>query len=228
MMNKVLVIAAHPDDEILGIGGTVKRHVDNGDLVNCVILGEGMTSRKDKRLDTRKIEINSLHEDAKKAAKIIGFEQIYFESLPDNRFDSIDLLDIIKIIERYIERLKPNIVYTHHHGDRNIDHRLTFDAVLTACRPVGDYSVKEIYAFETPSSTEWDFSYGSNSFVPNIFVDIENTLQDKLNAMACYKTELKEYPHPRSLEALEIIAARWGTVIGKRYVEAFELIRKIY
>lgn len=227
-MNKVLVIVAHPDDEILGVGGTIRKHVDNGDLVNCLILGEGLTSRKGKRSDTDKFSITSLHEDAKIAGKILGFEQIYFESLPDNRFDSIELLNIIKIVEKYVDELKPNIIYTHHRGDRNIDHRLTYEAVLTACRPVGEYSVKEIYSFETPSSTEWDFTYKSNSFMPNVFIDIEGTIQNKLEAMKCYVTEIKDYPHPRSLEALSIIAKRWGIVVGKKYVEAFELILKIY
>lgn len=226
-MNKILVIAAHPDDEILGIGGTVRKHVNDGDLVNCIILGEGMSSRKEKRVDMEFEEIYSLHMNAKRSGKIIGFNQIYFEKLPDNRFDSIDLIDIIKIIEKYVEILRPNIIYTHHHGDLNVDHKITFEAVLTACRPLANSPILEIYTFETPSSTEWNFSYGSNSFTPNVFVDIEETLQDKLNAMDCYKTELRDYPHPRSLEALKVIASRWGTVVGKRYVEAFQLIRKI-
>lgn len=226
-MNKILVIAAHPDDEILGLGGTVRRLVNEGNIVNCLILGEGMTSRKKDRMDTKKEVLDSLHNDAKKAGEIIGFKQVYFGNLPDNRFDSVDLLDIIKIVEELVDSLKPDIIYTHHKGDRNIDHQITFDAVLTACRPIGDYSVKEIYSFETPSSTEWDFSYGSNVFTPNVFVDIEDTLDAKLNAMAYYKTELREYPHPRSLEALKVISSRWGTVVGKKHVEAFKLIRKV-
>jgi len=131
------------------------------------------------------------------------------------------------MIEGYVNHLKPDIIYTHHYGDLNIDHRRTFEAVLTACRPVGEYSVREIYTFETPSSTEWNFNGKNNVFYPNVFVDIEDTIDDKLKAMACYQTELREYPHPRSLEALKIIASRWGTVVGKKYVEAFELIRKV-
>lgn len=225
-MQKVLIVAAHPDDEILGVGGTIRKHVQAGDEVNVIILGEGLTSRTNKREDTEKNNIDKLNESANKAMKLIGYKKLYLEKLPDNRFDSIDLVDIIKIIERHIFVLKPDIVYTHYCMDLNLDHRITFQAVITACRPIGDYSVKEIYAFETPSSTEWNFKNG-NVFNPNVFIDIKDTIDIKLDAMECYETEIRDYPHPRSLKALEIIAAKWGTVVGKEYVEAFELIRKI-
>ena len=226
-MNKVLVVAAHPDDEILGVGGTLYKHINNGDEVYCLILGEGMTSRKDNRLDTEERKLEKLYSDTFNAAEIIGFKDVYFSRLPDNRFDSIDLLDIIKEIEKHIAKINPDIIYTHHDGDLNIDHQRTFEAVITACRPVGDYNVKEIYAFETPSSTEWNFSYGDTSFSPNVFVDVKETIDKKLKAMECYQSEIRDYPHPRSIKALETIAARWGTVVGKEYVEAFELIRQV-
>lgn len=226
-MSKILVVAAHPDDEVLGLAGTIKKKTDNGDKAYCVILGEGMTSRGERREDTPEECVNTLHRQTLQAAKIVGFDEVYFSNLPDNRFDSVDLLDIIKIVDAYVQRIKPDVIYTHHYGDLNIDHRKTFEAVITACRPVGEYCVREIYCFETPSSTEWNFQYGNNTFKPNVFVDIEATIKEKLAAMACYETELREYPHPRSLKALEVIAARWGTVVGKKYAEAFELIRKV-
>ena len=226
-MNKVLVVAAHPDDEILGVGGTLKTHINEGDEVYSLILGEGMSSRKESREKTSEDDLKELYSDTYDAAEVIGFKEVYLSRLPDNRFDSIDLLDIIKEIEKYVDKIKPDIIYTHHPGDLNIDHKRTFKAVITACRPFGDYSVKEIYVFETPSSTEWNFNYEENSFDPNVFVDIEDTIEAKLEAMNCYQSEIREYPHPRSLKALKTIAARWGTVVGKKYVEAFELIRQV-
>lgn len=219
-MNTILVIAAHPDDEILGIGGTVRKHYEKGDEVYCLILGEGMTSRG--KLSNKKVE--ELHKDTLKAAEVLGYKEVYFENIPDNKFDSVPLLEIIKKIEKYIDEINPNIIYTHHEKDLNIDHTLTYRAVLTATRPFGDYPVKEVYTFETPSSTEWNFD---ETFKPNTFIDISKTIEFKTKAMSFYKSELRSYPYPRSLKALEIIAQRWGTVVGKEYVEALKSIRVI-
>jgi len=148
------------------------------------------------------------------------------ENLPDNRFDSIPLLDVVKIIEKYIEDIKPDIIYTHFGGDLNIDHKITFEAVLTASRPIGQEYVKEIYAFETVSSTEWNFN-GMDGFKPNYFVDITETLDMKLKAMECYKSELKEFPHPRSNKNLKASALKWGSVVSRMYAEAFQVVRII-
>lgn len=226
-MRRILAVAAHPDDEILGLGGAIRKYVHKGHSVSCVILGEGATSRELKRECISQDKLVSLKKDALNAAKIIGYNEVFFSNLPDNRFDSVDLLDVVKEVDSFVHKIQPEIIYTHHYGDLNIDHRITFEAVVTSCRPLENCCVKEIYSFETPSSTEWNFMYGDKTFKPNVFIDIENTLQVKLDAMSCYKSELREYPHPRSLKALEIIAARWGTVVGKKYVEAFELIRKV-
>lgn len=225
-MSNILVIVAHPDDEILGVGATIAKHVQNGDNCTGLILGEGMTSRYDKRdlADVSKIE--ELHKDIFQAAKVIGYEKVYLENLPDNRFDSVDLLDIIKIVEKYIEEIKPDVIYTHHIGDLNVDHRRTYEAVLTASRPIGENYVKEIYAFETVSSTEWNFQLES-SFRPNLFIDITDTLSIKLQAIKHYETEMRDFPHPRSLENLEAVAKKWGSVISRQYAEAFQVIRVI-
>ena len=224
-MSTVLVVAAHPDDEILGVGGTVRKHVVNGDRVYALILGEGQTSRwADRGLADMAI-VDELHCDSQEAAKIIGFTNVYFEKIPDNRFDSIDLLDVVKTVEKHVVRLQPDIIYTHHSGDLNIDHRITYKAVLTATRPIGQYRVKEIYGFETVSSTEWQFGSRDNAFVPQRYVDIEDTFSTKINAMMEYKSELCEYPHPRSIEMLDVLSKMRGATVGLERAEAFEVIR---
>lgn len=226
-MNTVLVVAAHPDDEILGAGGTVARRSAEGDNVYALILGEGQTSRWESREQAEQTVVDKLHKNTMEAAEIIGYSNVFFEDLPDNRFDSVDLLDIVKKVEQYIAKIRPDVLYTHHHGDLNIDHRLTCEAVLTAARPVGLYTVKEIYEFETLSSTEWNFGNREMSFYPNVFVDIEGYLQQKLDAMKKYESELCGFPHPRSLEMLEVIAKKWGSTVGRTNAEAFEMVRQI-
>ncbi|QNU68683.1 PIG-L family deacetylase [Ruminiclostridium herbifermentans] len=223
----VLVIAAHPDDEILGLGGTIRKLVNDNYNISCVILGEGLTSRKDSRIDTPKNQLMELKDNTLKSANIVGYSNVEFCELPDNRFDSVDLLDVIKIVTKQVEKYKPDTIFTHHYSDLNIDHRITFEAVTTCCRPVGNYVTKNIICFETPSSTEWNFKNSESYFKPNLFIDITQTIKYKLDAMSCYITEIKEYPHPRSLEALRIIAARWGTVVGTEYAEAFEIVRSV-
>lgn len=225
-MNKILVVAAHPDDEILGVGGTVAKLKENGDIVHCLILGEGQTSRFGNRELVDKQILDDLHANTLSAAKIIGYSQVDFADFPDNRFDQIDLLDIVKVIERKIHEFEPSVIYTHHLYDLNIDHQYTHRAVVTATRPMSSCSVKEVYSFETLSSTEWNFDRRS-IFTPNVFIDIEKTIEIKKEAMKCYRTELCEYPHPRSLEGIDYLAKNRGLTIGKRYVEAFECIRKI-
>lgn len=225
-MNRILVVAAHPDDEILGVGATVAKHKDNGDIVQCLILGEGQTSRFSNREVVEKKILDELHTDTLIAAEKIGYDVVEFADFPDNRFDQVDLLEIVKVIEHKINEYRPSIIYTHYMNDLNIDHQYTYRAVITATRPINNCSVKEIYTFETLSSTEWSFGK-DNSFTPSVFIDIENYIEVKKEAMRCYSTELCEYPHPRSLEGIDILAKSRGLVIGKRFAEAFECIRKI-
>jgi len=228
MKNKVLVVASHPDDEVLGCGGTIAKRIIDGDKVFVIILGEGITSRDEKRdAEKRKKEIETLREHIHKAGKILNVSDVYIYDYPDNRFDTVALIDIIKTIEKVKEEVKPDIIYTHHYGDLNIDHRITFDAVMTAARPVQGESVKEIYSFEIPSSTEWYFSSTGNYFMPNVFMDISETIEKKLQALKEYKSEVRQFPHPRSPEAVESIAKKWGSNAGLKYAEAFCLIRSI-
>lgn len=223
-MKNILVVAAHPDDEILGLGGTLKRYSEQGVTINAIILGEGMTSRGTSRTPEMIESVKQLKEDARIAAKTIGIQAVRLCDFPDNRFDQVDLLDIIKVVEEAIDYFKPDTIFTHHFSDLNIDHQKTHNAVLTATRPIKGSGVKKIIAYETPSSTEWNFGTQA-PFIPNLFVDITDTLKYKIEAMKAYKTEVKEYPHPRSLEALETIAKRWGTVVGVNYAEAFQIVR---
>lgn len=227
-MSTILVIAAHPDDEILGAGATIASRVAAGDTAYAVILGEGQTSRVDHREEMAASVIEELHKDTLAAAKHIGFKEVFFENVPDNRFDQLDLLDVVKKVEKIIEKVKPEVIYTHHKGDLNIDHRITYQAVLTATRPMQNCPIKAIYTFETVSSTEWNFAYGENQFKPNVFVDVEATFEKKLSAMKEYRTELCEFPHPRSLKCLEVTAQKWGSVVGKNYAEPFELVREVF
>lgn len=223
----VLVIAAHPDDEVLGAGGTIVRAVQEGKHVYIAILGEGILSRYKQRMQADVSLVTKLREQAQRVGKFLGAEQVFTFDYPDNRFDTIPMLDLVKSIEDLIERLQPEVVYTHHGGDLNIDHGLIFRATLTAVRPVSGCSVKTIYSYEVPSSTEWSMGKIYPLFQPNVFVDIRNTIDNKIKAMALYESEIRLFPHPRSHEAIRAIAIRWGSVSGYYAAEAFELVRDL-
>lgn len=224
--DRVLVVVAHPDDEVLGCGGTIARLAKERP-VRVVILGEGITSRFADRADVAPRELAGLHAAAQVAGRVLGAERVEILGLPDNRFDELPLLDIVKPIERLVAEGRPTVIYTHHPGDLNIDHGLTFRAVLTATRPMTGCPVRAIYAVEVPSSTEWAFQRIAPAFRPNVFMDITNTIQTKIDALETYVSEVRPFPHPRSPEALRAIARRWGTTVGLEYAEAFELIRLI-
>jgi len=224
-MNNVLVIAAHPDDEVLGCGGTIAKHIKNKDIVNCLIMAEGITSRdiKDKE---KKRGLEDLREAIFKAHKVLGTTTIQLENLPDNQMDLKSRLVIVKIIEKYLNKYKPEIVYTHFDGDLNIDHQITSQAVITACRPLIT-TVKSILFFEVPSSTEWQCSQNKSGFNPNWFEDINATLSLKMEALKYYNSELRSWPHPRSLEGVEHLARWRGCAAGLEAAEAFVLGRFI-
>jgi LmbE family N-acetylglucosaminyl deacetylase len=225
--NPILVVAAHPDDELLGCGGTIARLSRAAHDVYLAILGEGITSRYNQREEADFTLVEGLHGRCQEVAKMLGVRELFTYRLPDNRFDTVPLLDMVKVIEEVIERVNPEIIYTHHGGDLNVDHRLVNQAVLTATRPIPGQTVREICAFEIPSSTEWGFQRIEPVFRPNIFTDISGTLDLKLKALFHYEGEARAFPHPRSPEAIEAIARRWGSVVGREAVEAFELIRSI-
>lgn len=225
--SNVLVVAAHPDDEVLGCGGTIAKHVELESQVYVLILGEGISSRFKDRESVKKEEFCNLKKEAKDAADTLGIKEIFFSDFPDNSFDSVPILKIIKKIERIKDIIKPNIIYTHHYGDLNIDHSIVYKAVLTACRPLKDESVREIYSFEVPSSTEWSGPNKETSFIPDRFVDISDTIEKKIEALRRYKYELRPYPHPRSIKGVRVLAARRGLETGLKFAESFKTIRAV-
>lgn len=224
-MSTILVIAAHPDDEVLGCGGTIAK-LSQENKVFVLILGEGVTSR-DIPDDTKIKELSKLKSEMFAANDILGTKEVFLEDLPDNKFDTIPLLDIIKIIEGHIQKINPDVVYTHHRGDLNIDHRITFDAVLTACRPIEGNPVKKILSFEVPSSTEWNIQDASTRFNPNVYEDISGTIDIKIEEMSAYKNEIRLTPHPRSVEKIYSLAETRGAAAGMNFAEAFMLIREL-
>jgi len=224
-LNSILVVAAHPDDEVLGCGGSIARHRKQGDAVSVLIMADGVGSRTENaQSDTAASERQQC---ARRANAILGVGDVTLLPYPDNRMDEVALLDIVQDIERAMARSKPSIVYTHHAGDVNIDHRRVHDAVIAACRPQPGHSVRQLLFFETPSSTEWRPPASHPPFAPNWFSDISDTLVLKLEALAAYAPELRDFPHPRSLVAIEHLARWRGASAGLAAAEAFELGRLI-
>ena len=225
MSKTILIVAAHPDDEVLGCFGTVARLIKEGYEAYTLILGEGKTSRDESRIvENKKDELEVLNQEIVEANRTIGIKKVFIETFPDNRFDSVDLLDIIKAISKVKEEIKPDIIFTHYEHDLNIDHQITYKAVITATRPMIDECVKKIYSFEILSSTEWNYPL---SFSPDTYFDIGDTIKLKLDAMKKYDSELCNYPHPRSLEGIELNSKYQGMRVGKEYVEAFKVIRSV-
>lgn len=222
MTNCVLVVAAHTDDEALGCGGTIARHVEEGDTVYAVFMADGVSSRK----GVVEEDFKGRHSAAESAREILGIKENFYLGLPDNRMDSIPLIDIVQKLESIIDTLKPNIVYTHHNGDLNVDHRITHQAVMTASRPMPGASVREIYGFEVISSTEWA-SQLVQPFIPMVFVNIGKYLDRKLVALEMYHSEMRSPPHSRSAQHIESLALHRGYSIGADAAEAFTLIRLI-
>lgn len=219
----VLVVAAHPDDEALGCGGAMRRHADAGDKIDVLFLCDGVGARNQNTGG----ESSARREAANSAAKILGASEPLFLNFPDNRLDSVPLLDIVQAIEGVIGEIRPQVVYTHHGGDLNVDHRIAMGAVMTACRPHAGSPVRSIYAFEVPSSTEWAPPRAEDAFLPQHFVDISAQLYAKLAALDAYKTEMRTFPHPRSIEAVTALAKWRGASAGLEAAEAFAVLRQI-
>jgi LmbE family N-acetylglucosaminyl deacetylase len=221
---RVLTVAAHPDDETLGVGGTMARLAAAGHEVWVCILSEGVTARH-RHVEQQK-------ECAIRAADILGVANVVFYELPDQRLDALPLLEVITPIEKCIGELHPEVVFTHFSQDANQDHRTVFQATLVAARPVEGSSVRRLLCYETASSTEWAPPFPGSVFSPNVFVDIAGTLPAKLEALAAYERthsgEMRPYPHPRSYEAVEAYAKRHGAAAGVHAAEPFMLVRQVH
>jgi N-acetylglucosamine malate deacetylase 1 len=216
----VLVFAAHPDDEVLGMGGTIAIHADRGDSVTVVCLTDGSSTQYPDD-EARRAQKN---EEAQAAAKALGAKYVHLD-LPDMRLDTLAHVDINRVVEQHIREHAPEVVYTAQ-PDVNLDHRALFDSVSVAARPTPGHPVRRLLTYAPTSSTEWTPA-ATNWFVPNWFVDITTTMERKLEAFACFKTEERPYPHPRSARALEAHAQFYGATVGCEYAEPFVLVRSL-
>ena len=215
--NKILVIAAHPDDEVLGCGGTIALHARAGASVTTVIVCEGESLRYGR-------EGVGQRSDIERVAKILGIQDSRLLGFSDQRLDTVPLTEVITPLEEVVRKFQPNLVYCQYGGDVNRDHELLFKALLVATRPT-EKCIQAIYTFDTASSTEWAFP---RTFVPDTWVDISSTLEVKLEAIACYRSELREYPHPRSLDALRYKAKAWGSQVCLDAAEVFMTVRSVF
>lgn len=213
---RVLVIAAHPDDELLGCGGTVALHTAAGHQVTSVIVCEGESHRYGPEGVGQKNHIQC-------AADALGVSDVRLLGFPDQKLDTFALTDIITPLEKIVREVRPQVVYCQYGGDVNLDHHHLFNAVLVATRPTEPY-IEAVYAFDTASSTDWAYP---RTFIPDTWVDIKDTLAQKLDAMACYESEVRDYPHPRSLQALEYRAKAWGNQALLDAAEVFMTVRRI-
>lgn len=218
---RVLVVAAHPDDELLGQGATIARHTSNGDDCTIAIAADHTSARYDEAT------ISRVRKCALAAAKHLGVDDVRFGGMPDQALDTKPILEITQWVEEISEEVRPEIVYIHHRGDINRDHQLLSEASLTAFRPYSAPYAKRILCFETPSATEWAGPFVETAFIPNVFIDVSDHLDAKLKAIAEYETELRPFPHPRSVNALRNRAHQWGSVIGAAAAEPFMLVREL-
>lgn len=223
----VLCVVAHPDDEVLGVGGTLARHAKDGDEIHVCILSDGVTSRYDKIDEEAEAEIQRRGNRARDACEHLGVESVTLHEYPDNQFDTVPLLDIVQTVEAEVERYEPEIMYTHHYGDLNVDHELTCRAVMTATRPLSDSNVRRVLACETLSASEWAVPDKSNAFQPTSFINVATHMDEKIAALECYDEELRSSPHPRTVKTMRENAEVWGAKVGVHAAEPFEVLREV-
>ena len=219
---RILVIGAHPDDEALGAGGTIARLASEGHIIKAVLVCESSSARYESDM------IPELKRRAEVSAKILGIKEIGFFDFSNVRTNAIPMLDIKNAIATTLDEFRPDWVFTHHRADVHVDHQTVFKATMEAARSFGKGFIEQMLCYEVPSSTEWAPPYPDTAFLPNVFYDIGSTIGQKTKALSVYKSELRDFPHPRSLKAIYTYARRWGLRAGfDGYVEPFELIREV-
>ena len=218
---KVLVISAHPDDEVIGAGGTIARHVDHGDVVCwCVVTQAYNPPWSKEYLETARQQVD-------KVQKVLGIQEIFFCGFPTVKLNTVPYMEISSALQGIVGQVQPEIVYTTPHNDINLDHRIVYECTLVATRPLPGCPVKRLLSYEIGPGSRQGLVSGGDGFVANVFVDISNYMDKKIEAMLCYKSELQEYPNPRSLKGLRMIAEERGLGVGLKAAEAFRLIRQI-
>jgi len=225
-MKRVLIIAAHPDDEVLGMGGTIAKLVKEGNVVDVLIVTDGSSSQYRDSDHLAEI-IEDKKKETRNCADVLGIRDIYYGELPDMKLDTTPHIRINRVIEDVIDKVQPDSVFTHFWGDVNCDHQNVYKSTLVAVRPVLGQVVRELYCYRVPSSTEWTPNKADTMFMSNYFVDIQEFTEQKYNAFACYSTELRDYPHPRSVQYLRENDKVVGLRVGMFAAEEFVLLRKL-
>lgn len=220
----VLCVAAHPDDEVLGAGGTLAKHVAEGDEVEVLLLSDGAMARFETETEAAAERRAERRAEAAAAGDILGVSDVTVLDYWGNQLDDVPLIDIVRDVESKIDAFRPNVIYTHHHGDLNVDHELVARAVRTAARPTAGSPVDRILSFETLSATEWGMPSPDNAFQPTTFVDVDEYLDRKIEAIDAYESEMRDRPHPRNAQAVRKNATLWGDKAGLYAAEPFELV----
>lgn len=222
--HSVLVVAAHPDDEVLGLGGTISKLAADGAKIHLLILTDGSSAqyRNDPKLEEI---LKEKERETQACAEILGIETVDYGGFPDMKLDTVPHILLNQCIERAVEAYRPEIVFTHFWGDVNRDHQCAFSSTMVAVRPAAEQCVKQVFCYRTPSSTEWNVQTAQTAFMATCFTDISLFQKKKAEAIACYAKELREYPHPRSLKAIEIADMAMGVNVGAEYAEAFVVAR---
>lgn len=236
MGERILVVAAHPDDEVIGAGGAMAKYASRGVEVHLAVMTDGAGLRgikKDRHARVGpEIAVESesgfnapAWRNCHKAATVLDVKSVVIGEYQDSVFDQVGILELAKFVEAQVDRVRPTIVFTHFTGDLSVDHRLTGEAVIAACRPMPGRTVKELYFFEVASSTEWHLL--ERPFVPNFFVDITGYVEKKEQALNCYSTEMRPFPHPRSIQGISFLNFWRGASVGVDSAEAFMVGRII-